>query len=301
MNIFKASGKAVGVSICAMAAASPLGAQGNFDQVEIKTEVLAPGLAVLFGAGGNIAVSHGDDNTIMIDDQFAPLSEKIEAAVADLGAQPVSFLVNTHWHYDHTGGNEHFGEAGATIFAHHNVRKRMVSGGPAAGQETPPAAAAALPIVTYDQGVRFHQNGDTIDLISLGGGHTDGDSIVIWRDANVVHMGDLYFNIASFPFVDVESGGNVYHLLNSLGLAQAMMDDETQVIPGHGPMANKADFTAYQVMVAESVARVEALRQGGATLEEAIAAKPLEGFGRAGGFVGPDAFVTAIWSSMDAK
>lgn len=297
--------KTLGISIGALALATSLGtpvaAQGNFDQVEIKTQILSPGVAVLFGAGGNIAISHGDDNTIMIDDQFAPLSAKIEAAVEELGAEPVSFVVNTHWHYDHTGGNEHFGETGATIFAHHNVRKRMASGGSAAGNVSPPAADVALPIVTYDQGVRFHQNGDTIDLVSLGGGHTDGDSIVIWRKANVVHMGDLYFNIASFPFVDVESGGNVYHLLGSLGMAQAMMDDETQVIPGHGPMSDKAGLMAYRAMIAESVSRVEALREGGASLEEAIAAKPLEEFGRTGGFIGPDAFVTAIWNSMDAK
>ena len=293
--------KIVGLSICAMAVASPLGAQGRFDQVEITAEEIAPGIAVLFGAGGNIAVSHGDDNTIMIDDQFAPLSTKIEAAVAGLGAKPVDFVVNTHWHFDHTGGNEHFGETGATIFAHHNVRKRMAAGGTAAGRESPPAPSAALPIVTYDQGIRFHQNGDTIDLVSTGGGHTDGDSIVVWREANVIHMGDLYFNIASFPFVDVGSGGNAYNLLNSLGLALSLMDDDTKVIPGHGPMSNKAEFSAYRAMVGEAILRVEKLREGGATLEETIAAKPLEEFGRANGFVGPDAFVTAIWRSIDAK
>jgi glyoxylase-like metal-dependent hydrolase (beta-lactamase superfamily II) len=293
--------KTIGISIGAMALAAPLSAQGNFDQVQITAEELAPGVAVLFGAGGNIAVSHGDDNTIMIDDQFAPLSAKIEAAVADLGAQPVSFVVNTHWHYDHTGGNEHFGETGATIFAHHNVRNRMAAGGVAAGHESPPAPQVALPIVTYDQGLRFHQNGDTIDLVFLGGGHTDGDSVVVWRDANVVHMGDLYFNIPSFPFVDVASGGNVYSLLNSLDVALAMMDDETQVIPGHGPMARKSDMNAYRAMIGESVSRVAALQQGGATLEEAIAAKPLAEFGRTDGFIGPDAFVTAIWQSIGDK
>ncbi len=301
MNMIKTMGAAFALSVGAYALAVPATAQSGLDQVEITTQELAPNVAVLFGAGGNIAVSHGDDNTIMIDDQFAPLSRKIEAAVAQLGAEAVSFVINTHWHYDHTGGNEHFGQTGATIFAHHNVRSRMAAGGTAAGRETPPAPDVALPIVTYDQGLRFHQNGDTIDLMFLGGGHTDGDSIVIWREANIVHMGDMYFNIPSFPFVDVNSGGNVYNLISSLDVALAMMDTETQVIPGHGPMARKADLTAYRAMIGESVSRVEALREGGATLEQAIAAKPLADFGRTDGFVGPDAFVTAIWTSIDAR
>lgn len=278
---------------CAIAAQSavPAAAQSDFDKVEIRAEEIAPGVAVLFGAGGNIGVSHGEDATVIIDDQFAPLSAKIEQAVADLGASPVKYVLNTHWHYDHTGGNENFGKTGATIFAHDNVRVRM-----AAGEN--PSPRVALPVVTYDKGLRLHLNGDTIKLMFLGGGHTDGDSVVIWQEKNVVHMGDLYFNINGFPFIDVSSGGSAVNALTSLDMVIGMIDDQTKVIPGHGPMSNKADLVAYRAMMADAITRVRALQQQGMTLEQALAAKPLAGIERGQGFVGPDAFVTAIWNSI---
>ncbi|MEL6877874.1 MAG: MBL fold metallo-hydrolase [Pseudomonadota bacterium] len=292
------------LAVIALAATTPLlavptFAQQNLDDVEIRTEEAAPGVAVLFGAGGNIGVSHGEDATVLIDDQFAPLSQKIEAAVAELGATPVKYVVNTHWHFDHTGGNENFGKTGATIFAHDNVRVRMAAGGTAAGTETPPAPKVALPIVTYGQGLRFHLNGDTINLAFLGGGHTDGDSVVMWDNANVVHMGDLYFNIPGYPFVDVQSGGSVYNLISSLDLVLGMIDDETKVIPGHGPMSDKAELTDYRAMIGEAVSLVEALQVEGKSLEEAVAAKPLADFDRGEGFIDEDGFVTAIWNSME--
>lgn len=265
-------------------------AQSDFDKVEIRTEEIAPGIAVLFGAGGNIGLSYGADATVLIDDQFAPLSNKIETAIAKLGATPVKYVVNTHWHFDHTGGNENFGKTGATIFAHDNVRVRMAGG-------DKPSPHIALPVVTYDKGLRFHLNGDTINLMFLAGGHTDGDSVVIWDEKNVVHMGDLYFNIAGFPFIDVRSGGSAVNALTSLDVVIGMIDDQTKVIPGHGPMSNKAELVAYRGMIADSVARVQALRQQGMTLEQAIAAKPLAGIERGSGFIGADAFVTAIWNS----
>lgn len=283
----------------ALIAAVPANAQQNFDNVEITAEQVAPGVAVLFGAGGNIAVSHGEDATVIIDDQFAPLSARIETAVADLGAQPVKYVVNTHWHYDHTGGNENFGKTGATIFAHDNVRVRMAEGGSVVGNVIEPASKDALPIVTYGQGLRFHLNGDTINLMYLGGGHTDGDSVVIWEAKNVIHMGDVYINIPSFPFVDRDSGGDVYNMMATLDLVLAMIDDETKVIPGHGPMSNKSELAAYREMIAQSVGRVEALHQKGMALEEAIAARPLSDMGREGGFISGDAFVTAIWESIE--
>ncbi len=281
---------------------SPAHAQRNFDNVEVTSEEVAPGVAVLFGAGGNIGVSHGDDATVIIDDQFAPLSGKIERAIANLGAKPVKYVVNTHWHFDHTGGNEHFGKTGATIFAHDNVRVRMASGGSAAGNQTPPAPKEALPVVTYGQGMRFHINGDTINLMFLGGGHTDGDSVVMWEEKNVVHMGDLYFKINGYPFIDTNSGGNVYNAMQSLDLVIAMIDDETRVIPGHGPMSNKAELVAYRAMIGEAVGRVEALNEQGMSLEDAVAAKPLDGIDRGeGGFISADAFVGAIWRSIEGS
>ena len=273
-------------------------AQRNFDDVEIRTQELAPGIAVLFGAGGNIGVSHGEDATVIIDDQFGELSLKIERAIANLGATPVKYVINTHWHFDHTGGNEHFGHSGATIFAHDNVRVRLASGGVAAGNETPPAPPEALPVVTYPQGLRMHVNGDTLNLMYFGGGHTDGDSVVVWENANVIHMGDLYFKIPGYPFVDLNSGGNVYNLMTTLDIVIAMIDDETQVIPGHGPMSNKAELVAYRAMIGEAVSRVNALRDEGMSLDEAVASQPLADFDRGeGSFISADDFVTAIWNS----
>jgi glyoxylase-like metal-dependent hydrolase (beta-lactamase superfamily II) len=287
---------AIAAGLCAIA---PAQAQQNFDDVEITTEVIAPGVAVLFGAGGNIGVSYGDDATVLIDDQFAPLSGKIEAAVEALGATPVKYVINTHWHFDHTGGNEHFGKTGATIFAHDNVRVRMAAGGVAAGNRSEPAPKVALPIVTYGQGVRLHLNGDTLDLAYVGGGHTDGDSVVMWDKQNVVHMGDLYFKIPGFPFVDVNSGGNVYNLMSTLDLVLQMIDDETKVIPGHGPMSNKAELTAYRAMIGQAVAQVETLHQQGMSLDEALATEPLSNIDRGQGFVSAAGFATAIWYSIE--
>lgn len=283
--------------LLAAAAIGPARAQDDFDKVEIRSEQLAPGVAVLFGAGGNMAVSYGAEGTVLIDDQFAPLSKKIEAAVAALGASPVHYVVDTHWHYDHTGGNENFGKSGATIFAQENVRIRLAAGGSIGGTAIAPAEAQALPVVTFEQGLKFHLNGDTIRLAYFGGGHTDGDAVVFWEEKNIVHAGDLYFNIPGYPFVDLESGGNVYNAMRSLDLVIGMIDDKTKVIPGHGPMSNKAELVAYRAMIGEAVKRVEALRAQGKTLEEAVAAKPLASMNRGEGFIGPDAFVAAIWNS----
>ncbi|MEL7197133.1 MAG: MBL fold metallo-hydrolase [Pseudomonadota bacterium] len=289
-------------ALCATAMVLPSSAmaQRNFDNVEIKVEEIAAGIAVLFGAGGNIGVSHGDDATVIIDDQFAPLSGKIETAIEGLGATPVKYVINTHWHFDHTGGNEHFGKSGATIFAHDNVRVRMASGGLAAGNQTPPAPAEALPIVTYAQGLRLHLNGDVMNLMFFGGGHTDGDSVVIWENSNVVHMGDLYFNIAGFPFIDVGSGGSIYDAMQSIDIVLATIDADAKVIPGHGPMSDKAELTAYRAMLGEAASRVDAMADDGASLNDILAAKPLADIDRGeGGFIDADAFVTAIWNSKE--
>lgn len=285
----------------AMLISAPAAAQANFDEVEIKAQEVAPGVAVLFGLGGNIGVRFGEDGTVLIDDQFAPLTEKIESAVAGLGAKPVEYVINTHWHFDHTGGNENHGKKGATIIAHDEVRARMLSGGNILGNDYAPSPKAALPVVTFDQGLTLHANGDTIDVIYTGGGHTDGDSIVFWREKNVVHMGDLYIVIDSFPFVDVNSGGSVYNLMATLDLAIAMTDAETIVVPGHGPVSNRAEMIAYRKVVGESVALIEELHEKGLSLDEAKAAQPLAAFGRDKSFIGPDAFITAVWANIEAR
>lgn len=285
----------------AAACATAVFAQQDMSQVQVTATPITPSIATLFGAGGNIGVSHGSDGTLIIDDQFAPLTGKIQQAVAGLGGQPVKYVVNTHWHFDHAGGNENFGNAGAIIVAQDNVRRRLAMGGTVAGNTAAPALAAALPVITYGQGLSFHFNGDTIDLMYLGGGHTDGDTVVRWRQANVVHTGDLFMNRSGWPFVDVSSGGNVEHLLNSLAQVIAMSDDHTVIIPGHGPLASRSDLIAFRTMVATGVDRIKAQRASGATLEQALAARPVAGLSNAAeAFVTDDAFVSAVWASLDA-
>lgn len=271
----------------------------DFEDVEITVQEIKPGVAVLFGNGGNIGLSHGEDGTLIVDDQFAPLVAKIQAAIADHGASPVKFLINTHWHFDHAGGNENFGNAGALIVAQKTVRTRLAKGGVVIGIDSPPAPKAALPVVTYDHSLSFHLNGDTIDVIHTGGGHTDGDSVVFWRKANVLHTGDMMMNRQGFPFVDLSSGGNVKRLLVSLDQIIAMTDADTVIIPGHGELANRADLIAWRGMIAACVEKVQALKESGLTLDQAKAAKPLAGMSNSpNGFVADDAFVEAIWGSL---
>lgn len=278
----------------ALIASGPVVAQ-DLSRVEIKTEQVAPGVAVLFGAGGNIGVSYGEDGTILIDDQFAPLTEKIQTAVSTLGAKPVKFLVNTHWHYDHTGGNENLGKAGAVIMAHDNVRVRM-----AADQgNQKPSPKVALPVVTYADGLKLHLNGEEVRVIHMPAGHTDGDSIVHWTKSNVIHMGDLFFLRMSFPFVDASSGGNVRGVIAAADKALAIADDQTKIIPGHGAVATKADLKQYRDMVAEIVAKIETSAKAGKTLEQIKAERPADGYGvKADGFITADRFVETVYNMV---
>jgi glyoxylase-like metal-dependent hydrolase (beta-lactamase superfamily II) len=281
-------------------AGAAIAQQADMDAVEITVQPIKPGVAVLFGFGGNIGVSHGEDGTIIVDDQFAPLTGKIQAAIAGMGASPVKYVVNTHWHFDHAQGNENFGKAGAIIVAQSNVRDRLIAGGTVMGNVAPPAPKEALPVLTYDHRVSFHQNGQTIDVIHTGGGHTDGDSVVFWREANVLHTGDMMMKDSGFPFIDLGSGGSVVRLIVSLDQMIAMTDAETVIIPGHGELATRSDLIAFRTMVATAVERVKALKDVGRTLDQAKTAKPLDGVRNANGFNSDDQFVEAIWGSLEA-
>ena len=283
-----------------LAASVPVAAQApDFSKVEIKAETLAPGVAVLFGSGGNIGVSHGPDGTILIDDQFAPLTDKIIVAVAAMGASPVRFLVNTHWHFDHSGGNENFGKT-ATILAHKTVRVRLVAGAKTRFGDIPPAAPQALPVITYDDGVTFHLNGDQIEAMFTGGGHTDGDTALYWRKANVLHTGDLMMSNAPFPFVDIDSGGNTLHLVASLDKLLAITNATTKVIPGHGPVTDRAGLQGWRDRIAGGVDTVRKAKASGQKLEAFLAVNPMKAMDRPGAFIDSDAFARAIWASLDA-
>lgn len=265
----------------------------RFAKVEIKTENINEGLSVLFGAGGNIAVSHGEDGTVLIDDQFAPLTDKITAAIADLDAEPVKFLINTHWHGDHTGGNENFGKKGALIMAHDNVRIRLADKNDGDG--------AQLPVVTYEQGVKLHLNGDVIDIVHMPHAHTDGDSVLFWQKANVVHMGDIYFNKVTLPYIDLSSGGSASGMLAAVESVLARIDDETVVIAGHGPISHKAELQQYANMLSTVIAVVEKAKAQGKSLSEIQAMKPAAQWDtNPDAFIKGNSFVEAVFNSMDA-
>jgi glyoxylase-like metal-dependent hydrolase (beta-lactamase superfamily II) len=284
----------------------PGAAQQNFDAVEVRSQTVAPNIAVIFGAGGNIGVTWGPDGTVVIDDQYAPLTPRIEAAIAALGATPARFLINTHWHGDHTGGNENFGRRGTIIMAHDHVRERMASEQRrpgAAGQPdrvTPPSPAAALPILTWHDGIGLHLNGSEVRAIHAPHAHTDGDSIIHFRSANVIHMGDLFFHQVTLPFIDISSGGDARGVLAAAEAALALANDQTVIIPGHGPVARRADLVAYRDMLREVIGVVEREKAAGKTLAEIVAMRPAARWDtNPQAFIRGDAFVTAIWNSLE--
>jgi glyoxylase-like metal-dependent hydrolase (beta-lactamase superfamily II) len=279
-------------------------AQQDMNDVEIETHLAGDGVWMLVGRGGNIGVSAGEDGIFLIDDQYAPLTEKIRAAVARINDRPIRFVLNTHWHGDHTGGNENLGRAGALIVAHENVRERMsVEQFMERFDRTVPASpAAALPVVTYTDAVTFHLNGDEIHAFHVAPAHTDGDSVVHFRKANVLHMGDVFFH-GTYPFIDLGSGGSATGVLDAVNRALELADGETKVIPGHGPLADRAALTAYRDMLGAVIGRVEALVAEGKSLEEVQAAKPSAAYDEAwgGGFIGPDDFVAAVYESVKGE
>ncbi|AWL10966.1 hypothetical protein HMF8227_00470 [Saliniradius amylolyticus] len=240
-----------------------VGATENpYDDVEIQRKHLSGSVHMLTGAGGNIGVSAGEDGVLIIDDQFAPLAEKIAASVAEIGNSEVRYIVNTHYHGDHTGSNAWFAEHHhATVFAHHNVRVRLSD-----KAETQPAS---LPVVTYDEGVKFHFNGDTIHVMHLPSGHTDGDSVIWFENANVLHPGDLFFE-GRFPYIDLNGGGNVAGYIANVETLIDRVDADTQIIPGHGKLANKADYQRFLNMIKTTYAYVQSLKKQGLSLEQAI-------------------------------
>lgn len=271
------------------------------EEVQITTEQVRDDLYVLFGQGGNIGASIGEDGIFLIDDQYAPLTEKIRMALSKLSDKPVRFVINTHWHGDHTGGNENLGKAGTIIVAHDNVRVRMKASDmdKVAKGEMEMIRKDALPVITFNQELSFHLNGHEARAIHVKNAHTDGDSIIYFKDTNSVHMGDTFFN-NRFPFIDVNSGGSVDGVLAAVDKVLALSDDETRIIPGHGPMANKKDLESYRMMIQTVRDRVAKLKAEGNSLEATIAAGPAKDFAEKWdwAFIKADRFVSSVYNSI---
>lgn len=290
----------VGLLLALVAAASPAAAQQDFSKVEFRVEKLGLGIAVLSGAGGNVALSHGKDGNVLVDDEYAPLSDKLAAAVRTVDRDPVRFVVNTHWHGDHTGGNDALGKLGAVIVAHDNVRQRMSSGQviQAFNMKVPASPKHALPVVTFADGATLHLNGDTLHLVHVANAHTDGDVLVHWAKADVLHMGDTFLHQAMMPFIDTSSGGSIDGLVAAADKGLELAGPDTKIIPGHGPMAKRADLVAYRDMLVDVRARVAAGIAAGRTLAEIQADKPAARYGMTDGFIKPAVFVEGVYTSL---
>jgi len=264
---------------------------------DIRVERIAPGVAVLFGRGGNIGVSYGADGNILIDDQYAPATERVVAAVRTLDPDPISYVINTHWHGDHTGGNENLGRSGTVIVAHDNVRLRMSMEQIVRGDRVPPSPGGALPAITFDASLTFHLNGDDIRAIHVAHAHTDGDVLIYWTRANVLHMGDTYFN-GMLPFIDLDSGGSIDGAIVAVEAGLALANEGTAIIPGHGPMARRADLVRYRDMLVYLRGRVGQGIAAGRTLDQIKAERHADAYGAPNGFISPDALIETIHRSL---
>jgi len=217
----------------------------NPDDVTIEITQLSDHVYMLVGAGGNIGVSVGDDGVFIIDDQYAPLTEKIVAAIRTLSDKPIEFLVNTHWHGDHTGGNENLSKLGTTIIAHDNVRERLQNTPNHNNTTSPPDA---LPIITFNDKLNVFTNGEQVAVFHVEHAHTDGDALLYFTESNVLHTGDLYFS-GRYPFIDLDSGGTVNGYIEAIKHSLAIINDETKIIPGHGKLSNKKEYQSFLTML----------------------------------------------------
>lgn len=267
----------------------------KWDEVEIKVQMVSEQIYMLEGAGGNIGVFTGPDGTLMIDSQFAPLSEKIKAATQELSDSSIVYLVNTHWHGDHTGGNENFATEGATIIAHNKVRDRLTTENvrPFRGT-TPPAPELAWPTITFNDEMNLHINGESLHLFHVHNAHTDGDSFIYFPEANVLHMGDCFFK-DRFPFIDTALGGSVEGAISAVEKAIMICDEETKIIPGHGSLASLEDLRRYFAMLNTMTGRVKNVSTAESAIEDLNIESLTEGYEDwGGGFIDGETFVKTI-------
>ncbi len=277
-------------------------AQTDFSKVEMKATKVAGNIYMLEGAGGNIGVSVGTDGILIVDDQFAPLADKIRAALKGLNQGKLRFILNTHWHGDHTGANAQFGPE-ATIIAHDNVRKRLSSEQkiPFFKSTVPASPKEALPVITFDSSLSVHFNGEDIRAIHYPHGHTDGDSIIFFTSSNVVHLGDDFF-AGRFPFVDVDNGGSVVGLAKNIGEIITKIPTGAKLIPGHGPLSTIDDLKLYHRMLLETTDVVRQKVAAGKTLDQIKSeGLPDEWKSWGTGFIKTDAWIELIHISLTKK
>ncbi|HJO04968.1 MAG TPA: MBL fold metallo-hydrolase [Acidobacteriota bacterium] len=272
----------------------------DFSAVEIRTTRLTDSIYMLEGSGGNIGVCIGEDGTFIVDDQFAPLTDKITAAIARLTDQPVEFVINTHWHYDHTDGNENFGEAGALIVSHENSRRRMETDQflELFARPQPAYSAVGLPKITFSRSMSFYLNGESIDVFHRGAAHTDGDAVIYFRTSNVVHSGDVFVRYG-FPYIDQPNGGSIQGMIRTVGYLASITDDDTTFIPGHGQLSTRDDLLAYGAMLRTIRDRVQAQINQGRSLDEVIASNPTAGYEQRG--TGAAEFAKIVYDSLRAS
>src|SRR5687768_16295486 len=277
--------------------AAPAPQQPDFSKVEIKTEKAAGSVHVLYGAGGNIGVSAGPDGVLIVDDQFAPLADKIRAALKPLSAGQLRFVLNTHFHFDHTNANPVFGRE-ALIVAHANVRRRLAADMTVLGQPHKALPKEGLPVVTYETALSIHFNGEEVRVIHFPSGHTDGDSVVFFTGSNVIHMGDDFF-AARYPFVDIDNGGSVEGLTRNIAEVIAIAPAGVKIIPGHGPLSTVEDLRAYHSRLVETTELVRTRQRAGRTLEQAKAEGLPDKWKEWGtGFINTQQWIETVYRSL---
>ena len=294
--------KILSLTLLLVFAAAAQAQQPDYSKVQIKATKVAGNVYMLEGAGGNIGVSVGDDGLLIVDDQFAPLADKIRAALKGIADKKLHFILNTHWHGDHTGGNVAFGPE-ATIIAHDNVRKRLSTEQRSTvfNRTTPPSPKEALPVITFDKTLTVHFNGEEIRAIHFPQGHTDGDSVIFFTSSNVVHLGDDFF-AGRFPFVDLESGGTVEGLVRNIGEIITKIPEGAKLIPGHGPISTIDDLKNYHRMLQETTEIVRQKIAGGKTLDQIKSeGLPEEWKPWGTGFIPTNRWVETIYRSLTAK
>ena len=293
--------RALSLAVFLSAFAVPALAQQGTQPPEIRTIELAEGLHMLMGAGGNIAVSTGEDGPMIVDDQFDYMVPGIRSAVAALQEGPIRFVINTHVHGDHTGGNDALGRLGALIVAHANVRQRMSTRqvAPALSRDDPPRAPESLPVVTFDDGVVLHWNGEEIAVEHVEPAHTDGDSVVWFHHADAVHMGDTYFN-GIYPFIDIFSGGSIHGMIGAVDAVLSRATADTQIIPGHGPLSNAGELRVYRDMLVAVRGRVTAAQAAGTDQADFIGSEPLADLDETwgGGFLNAERLLGLVWADL---